>query len=89
MSLDCFGMTYKYNKHVRSNFFFIALAIIILFGVFLRTPVTDSIRNIDEVIARDVVGTMQARGDFNTDWNIAVPRLPHDFGRFRYNFLLI
>lgn len=66
--------------------YILILFLIIIIGMVLRIPPADSIRNIDEVIARDVVGSMQARKDFNSDWKLSESPLPHDFGRFRYNF---
>lgn len=46
----------------------ITLIIALLVGVLLRIPPDENIRNVDEIISRDVVGGMLDRKDFNPDW---------------------
>jgi hypothetical protein len=66
---------------------FATLCAVLITGLLLRsTPEDGKIKNIDEIISRDVVGGMLDRKDFNPDWQKVSPSLPHDFGKFRYNF---
>ena len=72
-------------NHINSKLIVIGIIILIV-GTFLRLAPNENLKNIDEVIPSYATKGMNLRGDLNTDWKIAVPELPHNFGRFRYNF---
>ena len=55
-------------------------------GSFLRLAPNENLKNIYELVPSYVKKVMNLRGDENTDWRLAVPELPYNFGRFRYNF---
>lgn len=65
---------------------FVIGIIIFVVGSFLRLAPNENLKNIDELFPSYVTKGMNLRGDVNTDWRLAVPELPYDLGRFRYNF---